>query len=517
MKNGKTFSRRDFLKILSLTPAALLVEPLLKSSFAQANINAPYNIIILVFDAWSGDHLALNGYPRMTMPNLEKFAERAMVYHNHFSAGSFTVPGTASLLTGLYPWTHRAFLLGAGITPVHIKHQLFAEFHPDYSTLGYAQNKYADQFLGQADEYLDTHIRNGCFDLQDNLIYSNPVFHKDMLIAFNSFDNNIFQLGQSYTGSLFLGTLYRLAALRERMGSVNQFEDDYPRGLPDNTEYFLLNQVVDGAIETLRRLKTPSFAYFHFYPPHDPYRPTREFFNKFLDDEWQPLPKPVHPISLLSPNRIVSKFETRLEHNYYDQYLLSWDNEVGRLYNFLEESGLLDNSYIVITADHGEMHERGMTGHMTKMLFDSLMRIPLIISRPGQKERVDIRMNTSSVDVLSTLTHLAGKPTPPWTEGTLIPGLGGVDDPELSIYTIDAKQNSAFAPLTEYSVSMTKGPYRLTHYSYSIYKGYEFYDIVKDPDELHNLYLSSPPIALQMQEELLERIDEVNKPFVKKV
>ncbi|MGA7192771.1 MAG: sulfatase-like hydrolase/transferase [Anaerolineales bacterium] len=517
MNNGKNFSRRDFLKLLSLTPAALLAEPILKSSSAQANINSPYNIIVLVFDAWSGNHLAMNGYPRMTMPNVEKFAERAIVYHNHFSAGSFTVPGTASLLTGLYPWTHRAFLLGAGIAPAHIKHQLFAEFHPDHSTVGYAQNKYADQFLGQAYEDLDTHIRNGRFNLQDNLLYSNPIFNKDGLIAFNSFDNNIFQLGQSYTGSLFLGSLYRLVALRERMGSVNQFEDDYPRGLPDNTEYFLLNEVVDGAIEALSKLKSPSFAYFHFYPPHDPYRPTREFFNKFLNDEWQPLPKPVHPISLLSPGRIVSKPESRLEQNYYDQYLLSWDNEVGRLFNFLDESGLLDKSYVIITADHGEMHERGMTGHMTKMLFDSLMRIPLIISRPGQKERVDIRTNTNSVDILSTLAHLAGKPTPPWTEGTLIPGLGGMDDPNRPIYTLDAKQNSAFAPLTEYSVSMTKGPYRLTRYSYSIYNAYEFYDIANDPNELQNLYPSNPAIALQMQAELLEKIDEVNKPYLKKV
>ena len=57
------------------------------------------------------------GYPRQTMPNVEQFAKNAIVYHRHYSAGTFTVPGTASLLTGLHPWSHRALTLGGEIDP----------------------------------------------------------------------------------------------------------------------------------------------------------------------------------------------------------------------------------------------------------------------------------------------------------------------------------------------------------------------------------------------------------------
>lgn len=41
-----------------------------------------------------------------TMPNLENFAQKALVYHRHYAGGNFIVPGTASLLTGVYPWKH---------------------------------------------------------------------------------------------------------------------------------------------------------------------------------------------------------------------------------------------------------------------------------------------------------------------------------------------------------------------------------------------------------------------------
>ncbi len=102
-------SRRDFLK----TSAALVASAtfagasrILSSADSQA-VTKP-NILVFVFDAMSAQNLSLYGYGRRTTPNLEKFAERASVYHRHYSAGNFTTSGTASMLTGLYPWTHRA-------------------------------------------------------------------------------------------------------------------------------------------------------------------------------------------------------------------------------------------------------------------------------------------------------------------------------------------------------------------------------------------------------------------------
>ena len=101
------FTRRDFLKTAFWSVASLL-----GSSFRprlSGLVNKAPNVIILVFDTLSARHLSLQGYQRLTTPNLIRFAEKATVYHRHYAAGNFTSPGTASLLTGMHPWTHRAF------------------------------------------------------------------------------------------------------------------------------------------------------------------------------------------------------------------------------------------------------------------------------------------------------------------------------------------------------------------------------------------------------------------------
>ncbi len=71
------------------------------------------------------------------------------------------------------------------------------------------------------------------------------------------------------------------------------------------------------------------------------------------------------------------------QHQYYDEYIANWDDEVGRLFDYLNESGLRENSYIVITADHGELFERGELGHKTRLLYDGVVHVPLIILSPG--------------------------------------------------------------------------------------------------------------------------------------
>src|SRR5512141_2139483 len=116
MKNSKrSFSRRDFLKLAALGPAAWYLSPLLESHKKPSlAVEHRPNIIVLVFDALSAHDIPLYGYQRETTPNVDRFVSHATVYHNHYTAGTFTVPGTASLLTGLLPWSPRAFQLGAG-------------------------------------------------------------------------------------------------------------------------------------------------------------------------------------------------------------------------------------------------------------------------------------------------------------------------------------------------------------------------------------------------------------------
>lgn len=503
-------SRRDFLKLSSLAPLAWATKSLIPW-LDQPDLSDQPNIIILVFDALSANHLSLYGYPRETTPNIDRFAENALVFHNHYSTASFTVPGTASLLTGTYPWTHRALSLGAGITPANEENQIFSALASSHTSLGYAQNKYADIFLYQAGDYLQTHIRNGQYNLQDNLVYSRPIFKKDARIAFSSFEDNIFQLGLGYDGSLFGGPLYRLGTYYERLRSQNAFGENYPRGLPDSTELFILNDLVDGAIEMLSGLKTPALTYLHFFPPHDPYRPEEAFFGKFKKG-WQPEKKPIHPLA----EGKKSFGESNSSRRFYDEYLASWDFHVSRLFEYLRTSGLLDNSYVIITSDHGELFERGETGHMTPLIFEPLIHVPLIISSPENKTRKDIHTYTSSVDILPTLAHITNNPIPAWAEGELLPELGGMHNSSRSIFTMDAKGNSAFEPLKKLSMSLTRENYRITHYQYSGYENFEFYNLTDDLEELHDLYPLKPKLALDMKAELLQKLADVNRPYNQK-
>jgi len=505
----KPLSRRDFLKLAALAPMAWFARPLLSLSDGDKSADIP-NVIILVFDAWAAGHTSLYGYPRATMPNLTRFAERALVYHNHYSAGTFTATGTASLLTGRYPWSHRALHIRSGIASEHIEHQVFSALRPSHTSLAYSQNRYADKFLYQMEEFIDAHVSFSAFNIQNQSLYNLPIFQKDGEIAFAAFEENILSKVSDHDASLFFGPLFRTITRYHRHLLNNLYQDSYPKGMPDSTELFLLEDLVDGVIDSIKSLVEPYVTYMHFFPPHWPYQPNKSFFKKFRDG-WKPDVTALHPLvkAAYDDGTLLSAREK------YDEYLASWDDEIGRLFDYLQESGTLDRSIVVITSDHGEMFERGVSGHTTPLIYNPLVHVPLIVFTPGQTERVDVHANTSCIDILPTLAHLTSNPLPDWVEGELLPGLGGEENRQRSVYVVDAKENSAFAPLSQYSVSLTKDRYRLTHYNYPTYQGFEFYDLETDPGELQDLYPSQSAVAMEMQQELLDKINDVNKPYMR--
>jgi len=489
-----------------VAPATYFTSKLLNLAERKDTDGLP-NVIVIVFDAWSAANVSLYGYPRETMPNLEKFAERATVYHNHYTAGTFTVPGTSSLLTGLHPWTHRAFQLGGRISQKHAAHQIFSTVKPVYQTLGFTQNMFADQLLYQADEYLDTHVRIGKFHIQNRLFYN--YFKKDARMAFAAFENNIFAGFKSYDSSLFLGPLFSFGTMYDEHLLENIYQQQYAGGMPVATEIYLFKDVVDGAIGLLENIQSPGLMYLHFYPPHEPYTPKRTFFRKFEKDGLKPTYKKNHKLTVDGYG-----FDTSVAYRrHYDEYLASWDDEFGRVFEYLEKSGLLENSYVIVTSDHGEMFERGEIGHITPLIYEPLIHIPLVISRPGQSQREDIHTNTSSVDILPTLAHLTGRPIPDQSEGQLLPGFDGTVDPSRSIFAMDAKNNSSFARLDKFSISLTRDRYRLTYYKYPRYKNFEFYDLDSDPDELLDLFPMKPSAANDMRNELEDKIADINRPY----
>ena len=226
-----------------------------------------------------------------------------------------------------------------------------------------------------------------------------------------------------------------------------------------------------------------------------------------FSDGWAPQKKERHPLSAnISYRRNKELRQT------YDEYIANMDYEFGRLFDFMETSGLLDNSYVVLTSDHGEMFNRGVHAHSTPLLFQPLLNVPLIISKPGQHQREDIVTPTSAVDLLPTFLRISGLPVPELCEGQPLPGLGGIETPGRSLFAVEAKTNSAHAPLTEATIAMIKDNYKLIHYrGYKDYEDqYELYELDKDPEEVQNIYPNHPSSTL-LREELDQKLFEVNQ------
>ncbi len=246
------------------------------------------------------------------------------------------------------------------------------------------------------------------------------------------------------------------------------------------------------------------------FPPHRPYIPSDDFKNHF-NDGWLPLQKPKH-IFKNSNSR-----EINLNHRIdYDQYIANVDTELIFFLDKLNHSGLMDNTYIIITSDHGESFERLIWGHNTEVLYEPLIHIPLIIRGPGQKSGKNIYTPTSSVDLLSTICKISGQPIPTWTEGEVLPNFRDTpNNPKRPIFSLEAKENSKYRPLTIGTMVMIKWPYKLIHYfGYEeLPYHFELFNLEEDPEEMVDLYLPNSSISLLLKDELLTKLEEVNKPF----
>jgi len=166
------------------------------------------------------------------------------------------------------------------------------------------------------------------------------------------------------------------------------------------------------------------------------------------------------------------------------------------------------------------MFERGLVGHSGPTLYQPVIRVPLLIFEPGRKVGVDIHTSTSAEDVLSTLLHVTGQEIPDWAEGVVLPPYAPTSpNPDRSIYAVQAYYNDRYAPLTQASIALIKGKYKITYaFGYGKLDGkehVELYDIEADPEEMVDLSLSEPLITAELFGELKARLAEVNKPYLK--
>jgi arylsulfatase A-like enzyme len=509
-------SRRDFMKLSALAAGSVWGASRLHSPPRVLDTGKP-NILIFVFDAMSARHVSLYGYPRKTTTNLEKFAERASVYHTHHSAANFTTSGTASMLTGLYPWTHRAINYRGLIDRSLADRNLFHLVGREYVRFAFTQNYWADVLLSQFEQDLDYHLPCDMYSEIERASIQPHDMPNDRAMAYYAFQDFL-DLGAESL-NLFPGSLLLASAdLSRHLARAKDAPfEDYPLGLPVSALTFSYRnehvfQGINQSIKELASRSQPYLAYFHLWSPHDPYHPHRDYIGRFQDD-LKPSDKLRHPLA----NGDHSASELLEERLHYDEMVANVDAEFGRLMLELEAANLLQNSYVIVTSDHGELFERGELGHASPLMYAPVTHIPLLIRAPGQTQRTDYHSLTSNLDLVPTLLKLLDQDAPGWLEGRLLPGFGGNEDASRSFFPMMAKDNPTFQPLKHATFTLLKGPHELFFYTgYPDHPDtFELYNLHEDPNELQDLFKKDINTASLLKEELLDTISTTNRNFQK--
>jgi arylsulfatase A-like enzyme len=503
-------SRRDFLKVAGAVAAGAFVPWGLGSLNAKSGERP--NIIIILCDSFSARHLSLYGYPRQTTPNIDRFAENSTVFHNHYSGGNYTTTGTASMLTGMIPWKHRAINLGGLVKSEYVSTNPYTLLGSEYRRFSFSQNPWPNRLMGQYHKDIDQLLPPSAYSLRND-ISPLRLFENDSTLASIAIEDFLFPIqDNAVAGTALFGYLNKHRIL----ANSSSQKVTYRHGVPEVMESwglvsFLNEEIYSGVHLELLKLfsgRSPYFAYFHLYSPHFPYRPRNDFQKLFQNDGYIPVSKPVHP---LAPG--IDQDYLNSQNALYDRQIAQVDDEFGRLIAKLDKDGILDNSYLILTSDHGELFERGFMTHGEVFMYEPVLKIPLIIHSPGQTKREDIHSLTSNIDLLPTILSIAGKDPAPDVDGEVLAGFGGTVDENRPVFSVYAGENSAFGPLKKAVISMRKRQYKLIAYlGYESFDHiFELYDLGNDPEELYNLISKDTKMFAEMKDELFGYLDEANR------
>jgi arylsulfatase A-like enzyme len=443
------------------------------------------DIYLITIDALSAEHTSLYGYSRPTTPNLERFAERGFTFDSFFANSNYTTPSAASIVTGKLPWSHRIFQFSGFLRG--------AAQHETLTTL-LRQRGYYTAIISS--NYAATPILQRIMPSYDAVEYVPPLGFGGYWFRFTNFVGSKHQY--------FLD-----AALPNRVGLVRFLSEAdaliFPFRYPSPAE-----PVFDKARTLLERsdIPQPRFVWTHILPPHDPYLPPEPYRDRFASakgdlasgDFMKMQNKNVLPQGVTSD-------ELRAR---YDEMVLYADDVVGHYLDWLDQTGRLDRSIVIVSADHGESFEHGRYFHGGPNLDQDVIRIPLLIHLPGQQTPGRITQLAQQADLLPTLIDLIGAEIPSWTEGaSLKPVLEGKVLPQRYIFSMNLERDRIFDPISKGILAVFDDEFK---YVIRLDNREEWlYRYKTDRLEEHNLIASEPEVTKRLHDVLFAELEEVNK------
>lgn len=431
------------------------------------------NILWILEDALRPDHMGCYGYAKNTTPNCDRLAREGVRFTNAISTASHTLPPIVSMIMGQHAATH-------GIV------------NPDR----FAKWKFEGLWEGR----------------------KTPL-------------HTLREQGYLIDGEL----VTRWAPL----GFERDTESD------DIVDYFRRN----------RDLKW--FFYAEPYPTHLPYNPPDEYYRMFLDPECTPTDDAkkrldiVRSFLIVHPSGVISKLEAGEDDPLpdddsdqahkrtagtvdlisedrpavlalYDGEARVFDDLVGTWIDALEKLGLLDDTLIILTADHGEeLMERGHVGHcscnLKGTLYDESIRVPLIMRYPKRlPSACVVDRQVSHIDIMPTVLNLLGIPLPETMDGqSLLPLIHSPDAPfreETFCETPPAGWQALASDDRDIWCLRTEQWKLIMNTKPSTGKEtLELYDLTSDPSETQSLVDTRPEVVADMLPRLLAHIENAVK------
>jgi len=360
------------LIVIGSVPLLLLTEsmPDEEPVVAPADIKALPNILILSGDGISARHMSLYGYSRPTTPFLQSVQEEFLVAENHYTNASDTGGSVISMLSGKLPTTTRVIyppdVLRGRDSFQHLPAMLKAL---GYYSADISMRHYADPY--------DLNMRNG-FDEANfrqlrasggalvaslrSVIRRYPVLSPASLLI----DRMSERVSERY------GHIWKNKKMQDPLAEVNQPD---LRWIRDEDRMAEIQRLVSTA-------PRPFFINVLTMGTHgERFRPTQRVYS--TEDDYE---------NLWSVDG-------------YDDSIMDFDRDVEEVYGLLRELGLLESTIILISSDHGFIH-------------NALDRVPMMLRLPGMALTGRLGGNTQRLDIAPTLLDFLGIRPRDWMEGS---------------------------------------------------------------------------------------------------
>ena len=414
------------------------------------------NVLLIIADDLNCD---LGAYKNLIVktPNIDRLAQRGVLFENAHNQYPLCGPSRASFMTGMY----------SNQTKITKNNMNIRNSVPDVITMGqrFRQQGYQSIRIGKMFHY-DNPSAIGTSGNDD--IYS--------------WDQTVNPYGRDKLEEYKINTL----SPRKYGGTLSWLAADGHD-----------NEQTDGiaATEAIKKLDDfvgkdiPFFLAVGFFRPHTPFIAPKKYFDLYnreqinipeiSSDYLTTLPDPAVKSIRAKKNQInLGKARAQEIKEAYYATISFVDAQVGRILDHLEATGLDKNTVVIFTSDHG--YHLGEHGHWQKQtLFENATRVPLIISTPGLENKgVTSNSPVELIDIYPTLMDLTDIITPKHVVGrSLVPIIENVN--------ATVRESALTRWRKGYSIKTTR--YRLTKWGVNGEFGYELYDHQNDKNELINL------------------------------